>query len=151
MQFIIKSIKDLEGFESIPYADPITKKEPYTFGFGFTDITQEEAEYILNKRAIEITAELMETFSWFENLSDLRKMVIFNMRYQMGMPRLKKFKNTLRFISLGKFTDASVEMLDSSWYRQMHQLDMTDGKDEENRAEWLAWIMKHNEYRERRV
>ena len=151
MNHTIKSLKNLEGFESIPYPDPISKAEPFTFGFGFTSITEEEAEYILKKRVAEITSELNFTFSWFKNLSELRKMVIVNMRYQLGMYGLSKFKNTLKYIAIEDYHSASIEMLDSAWYRQMHKLDMIDGKDEENRAEWLAWIMRNNEYRDRKI
>lgn len=148
---IVDIICNEEGFSSLPYPDPLTGKGPFTFGHGLTYITNKESRMIVELRKKEIMSLLHNRYTWFKGLSILRKMVVTNMCYQLGFPRFTKFINTIKFISLHDYNNASIEMLDSLWYRQMHKLDMLDGKNEENRAEWLAWIMKHNKYRDRKV
>ena len=142
-------LKEVEGFESKPYPDPLTNAEPYTFGYGFTYLTREEADAVLKIRMYSILNQLKDKYEWFENISELRQMVVINMVYQIGFNGFSNFKNTIKYIANKDFDNASIEMLDSNWQRQMHDLDMINGVDGENRAEWLAWIMKHNVYRKR--
>lgn len=147
----IQMILDSEGFEPKPYPDPLTGAAPFTFGHGLTYITRKESKLIVENRAVRVMAVLNKKFSWFENLSDLRKDILVNMVFQLGLPRFLKFKKTIKYLSKELYLEASTEMLDSLWYEQMHQLDMKDGKDEENRAEWLSWMMKNDVYRERHI
>ncbi len=140
-----------EGFESMPYPDPLSGGMPYTFGHGFTSIEEDESLVVLEMKVNKIKSKLRLTYSWFNKLSFLRQSVIINMAYQLGWTRFQKFKKTIEYLKNGDFDSASVEMLDSVWYRQMHKLDMINGIDGENRAEWLSWMLKHDEYRERKV
>jgi GH24 family phage-related lysozyme (muramidase) len=68
--------------------------------------------------------------------------VIVEMAYNMGVPRFMKFKKTLAFIKNEDYQSASVEMLDSAWWREHHRLDMLDGIDSIDRAEKLSNLMK---------
>ena len=47
------------------------------------------------------------------------KIVLMYMLYNLGLPTLKKFKKTLGYIKDGDWKDASLEMLDSRWARQV--------------------------------
>jgi len=60
-----------------------------------------------------------ERFSWYEELSPIRKRVIVNMIFNMGLPRFKKFKKTIKYLKNGQFEHASIEMLDSVWALQV--------------------------------
>jgi lysozyme len=53
----------------------------------------------------------------FCELSDIRQEVLINMAYQMGT-RLFNFTKTKMYIEQRNFKQASIEMLDSSWYEQ---------------------------------
>ncbi|MDA3909508.1 MAG: hypothetical protein PF437_10515 [Sulfurimonas sp.] len=66
---------------------------------------------------------------------------IAEMAYQMGLSGLLKFRKTWKYLEEHEFEKAAVEMLDSKWYRQMHEADMRDGKDSVNRAERLSAMM----------
>ncbi len=169
---IAKLIIDQEGIERYPYIDPKVLNNPVahgislyemaiikkhfskltvTFGAGFTYLTEDEILAVTDLKVKKIKNTLNKKFAWFKSLSYVRQSVLVQMVYQMGIFRFLKFKKTIAYLSKGLYAAASVEMLDSAWYRQMHELDMKDGVDEENRAEWLSWMMANDKYRERRV
>ena len=50
--------------------------------------------------------------------SDARICVLLSMCYQMGISGVDQFRNTLRFMQVGDFTKAAVNMLASKWGRQ---------------------------------
>jgi lysozyme len=147
----LKMIEELEGFERRPYPDPLSGGEPYTFGYGFTYITKEEAEEVLKIRIRDITNGLWSKYRWFRNLSDVRQTVIVNMVYQIGFAGFDKFKKTIEYIKNKEYEEAGIEMLDSSWARQMHELDIKDGVDIENRAEYLSRLFIEDQYDKRRM
>ena len=71
------------------------------------------------------------------------------MAYNMGVPRLLGFKNTLAFMQKTDFINASKEMLNSKWHYQMREYDLIDGKANNNgllRSEYLSKIMKDGVY-----
>ncbi len=67
-------------------------------------------------------------------MDDVRQRVIVDMAFNMGLGSLSKFKNTLGHIEAGRYEEASVEMLDSKWARQVG-----------NRAQCLSNMMKTGE------
>ncbi len=142
-------IAEPEGFKPKPYPDPLTGKEPFTFGHGLTYITEDESKMILEKRANEIKSYLRMTYAWFNKLSFLRQGIIISMVFQLGEAGFHAFKNTRKYLENEDYKNAAAEMLDSKWFREMHELDMKNGKDGENRAEWLSWMMEHNKFKKR--
>lgn len=54
----------------------------------------------------------------FNSLSDIRQEVLLNMAFQLGIPRLLKFKNTFRYLKNKSFKKCSIEMLNSLWAKQ---------------------------------
>jgi len=112
---IVELLKQEEGFRLKPYLD--TEGIP-TFGYGFTYITVEEAENILDLRTIGLVHRLKEAYSWYEDLSQLRQLVIVSMCYQISFNGFAKFKNTIKALEDADYAKAAAEMLDSRWYRQ---------------------------------
>ncbi len=101
----------------------------------------------INETYEELTNSLYAKFNIKLNLlSDVRIEVLMNMAFQMGVPRLMKFKNTFHYIKHEAWDLASTEMLDSFWFRQMHEFDMLDGTDSVNRAERLSYAMRENKF-----
>ena len=131
---VIKSIKKHEGFESKPYIDPlaynsipldeyaIIKKNwnrlKVTFGYGFTFLTEPEAELVLKYRIAHIRIELEDKLPVFHRLSQNRQEVLIEMAYQLGVTGLLKFKNMIQALIGRNYDRASREMLDSRWARQ---------------------------------
>ncbi len=56
--------------------------------------------------------------SALKSCNDARRDVLISMAYQMGVPGLAGFKNTLAMISEGNFDGASRGMLNSLWAKQ---------------------------------
>lgn len=115
---LVERLKVEEGFREYPYKDT---EGIWTFGYGFNiedGITRYEAEWLLRHRVMERIKELSRVIKGWSRLSPNRQAALINMSYQMGVPRLLKFKKTLRLIAQGKHYAASIEMLDSAWARK---------------------------------
>lgn len=55
----------------------------------------------------------------FNNLPDVAQEVLVNMIFNLGRPRLSKFKNFLEGLLEHDWNRAADEMIDSRWYRQV--------------------------------
>ena len=58
-------------------------------------------------------------YSDFHNLPEEAQQVIANMMFNMGRPRLSKFKGMKRGVDSRDWNAAADEMVDSRWYRQV--------------------------------
>ncbi len=66
-----------------------------------------------------VTRELESNFSWFPELNTARRVVILSMAFNLGISGLKKFKNMIKAIEVGDFDQASNEMKQSTWSKQV--------------------------------
>jgi|TARA_R110000787_G_scaffold21079_3_gene62654 lysozyme len=55
----------------------------------------------------------------FESLPETVQQVIANMMFNMGRPRLSKFKGMKRGVDARDWNSTAFEMVDSGWYRQV--------------------------------
>lgn len=122
-----------EGYRRFVYLD--TEGIP-TIGYGRNlkdvGINRAEADYLL-RNDLEIAVITAVGFSWFDDLSVLRKAVILDMLFNLGLPRFKTFKKMILAVVNKDYRGAAIEMLDSKWARQV-------GK----RADKLAYAMRNN-------
>ena len=58
-------------------------------------------------------------FPNFKTLPEEVQLIIANMMFNMGRPRLSKFKNFIKKINLANWQGAADEMIDSRWYKQV--------------------------------
>lgn len=141
MTNLLSQLKQQEGFVSHIYLD--TEKIP-TFGYGYNlnanplhlsteyldnvqknGITMEEAEKLLLRCINDVALECERTFVWWSKLTKVRQEVLINMCFNLGMRKLLGFKKTLRLIEIGDYLNASIEMLHSTWARQVgHRADV---------------------------
>jgi len=82
-------------------------------------ITKQEAEYLLSNDIDHFTAELNKRVFRFNTLPELAKIVLIDMAFNLGVDGLLKFTKTLSLISEGKYKEASKEMLNSAWAKQV--------------------------------
>ena len=117
---IIDQIKLDEGFRSKPYKCTANK---LTIGYGRNiednGITESEAESLLLSDVKNTQIELLAKFEWFSMLKGSRQGVLINMCFNLGMPRLLKFKKMLAALSDHNYNEAAKQMLDSKWSRQV--------------------------------
>ena len=81
-------------------------------------LTREESTYLLQNDIMSKTKELNSKLSWISTLDPVRRAVLVNMAFQMGVEGLLKFRNTLAMIKAGQYADAASGMLESLWAQQ---------------------------------
>lgn len=110
-------LKHFEGFRAKAYEDTTGH---LTIGYGFNidaGIDERAASALIEHQVTELYADLMR-FEWFDNLDEVRKSVIVQMAFQMGISNLLKFRKTLHYVKEGNYKQAAVEMLNSLWAKQ---------------------------------
>ena len=78
-------------------------------------ISEEEALFLLDNDIKKCTADV-KRFPWFEYLDPVRQKVIVDMRFNLGLAGLKKFRKMIGHLEVGAYSDAADEMKNSKWY-----------------------------------
>ena len=82
-------------------------------------ITEAHARFLLSNDIDIVEEELRNAHECIERLDDVRIRILLDMAFNMGVPRLCKFKNMWAGIHDGDYVRASAEMLDSRWATQV--------------------------------
>jgi lysozyme len=115
---------DTTGNRTIGYGWNLDAK-PLPTGVGTTDtsgkmvITKSEAEGLLDQSMLAHWTELIAKLPWVGGLDEWRQAALLDMAFNMGIPTLLTFKNTLNDISAHRFKDAAARMLESRWSTQV--------------------------------
>lgn len=129
---LIADLKLDEGLRLKPYRDTVGK---LTIGIGRNlddvGISEAEAEYLCNNDVDRTIEEMNRLMPWWQTLDEPRQRVLLNMGFNLGVPGLLKFKNTLAAVRASRYNDAAKGMLASKWARQVG-----------DRAKRLAELMK---------
>jgi lysozyme len=80
--------------------------------------TKEFAEWLLERDVGRVVRQVEAALPWAEDLDATRQAVLLAMAYQMGVPGLLKFTNTLAAVRAGKYPAAAAGMLASRWAKQ---------------------------------
>ncbi len=83
-----------------------------------TTITRKEALELLREDVSTVARGLDANLPWWTQLDDARQNVLVEMGFQLGVPGLLKFKNTLRAVKEGRWADAAKGMMGSLWAKQ---------------------------------
>jgi lysozyme len=120
---IAEDLKAEEGFSEHCY---MCTAGAHTIGYGRNidaanggiGITEAEADYLL-RNDIMRTIEEVRRWSWFDQLDDVRKSVLVQLAFQLGITRLSKFERMLAALAEGNYDQAADELLDSLFARQV--------------------------------
>ena len=116
--------------EELDYLDIPNMEVIYEHG-----ISEADARYLaLNDIAI-VENELCRVHPCVEDLDGVRQLILMDMAFNMGVPRLCKFKKMWNAVHEQNFEAASLEMMDSKWARQVGR-----------RAKKLSDAMKTGEF-----
>ncbi|WP_274882433.1 glycoside hydrolase family protein [Vibrio harveyi] len=143
LELYFKLLEFEEGFKSKPYY--CTEGYP-TVGIGWRigpkgaplelyeiELDIEQARVIL-ARKVQKQLKKLERHDWFNKQNESRKAVIVSMAFQMGIRGLFGFKNMITALSNNNYRKASLEAIDSRWYRQTP-----------NRAARHASVLEHGD------
>ena len=125
--------KELEIDEGVKHEIYLDHLGLPTFGIGHL-VTKSDPEFgepvgtpVDKDRCIEAFNEDLETvmsdchklYSDFDSLPEEAQLIIANMMFNMGRPRLSKFKGMKRGVDARDWNQAADEMVDSRWYKQV--------------------------------
>ena len=84
-----------------------------------TEVSKERVNECFAKD-IEITiADCKILYPNFDELPEEAQLILCNMMFNMGRPRLTKFRKMNLAIAVEDYIEASIQMEDSKWYRQV--------------------------------
>ena len=115
----------------------------WTIGVGHNiedkGISEDVAMFILSLDIKEAVADLVNIFNDYYKLPENVRLVLINMRFQLGSAGFQSFKNMIRHVSDFDYLDAAKEMKHSKWFYQTPErakrlIDMMvqEGLDREN-------------------
>ena len=84
-----------------------------------TPITEERVNSVFDKDVEIYVSEAKKVFPNLTELPSEAQEVIVNMTFNMGAPRLSKFKKFIAAVEARNWDIASVEMMDSRWAKQV--------------------------------
>lgn len=128
-QILVDQLKIDEGLRLKAYQDTVGV---WTIGYGHTlkarpglVWTREQAEDQLKQDVLEHNAKLAAALPWVNQLDPVRRRVLQNMAFNLGIGTpggskgLLGFRNTLEFVRTGQYDKAADGMLTSKWARQV--------------------------------
>jgi lysozyme len=132
MDTLLAELRRDEGVRLKPYRCTAGK---LTIGVGRNlddvGISSAEADALLRNDVARVYADLDARIPWWRGLDEVRRRVLVNMGFNLGISGLLGFKNTLRAIETGDYLVAAQGMLASKWAKQVGP-----------RAERLALMMR---------
>ena len=84
-----------------------------------TPISKERVEELFERDVYTTVAECKLIYHDYDDLPEKVQHIIANMMFNMGRPRLSKFKGMKRGVDARDWNAAADEMVDSRWYRQV--------------------------------
>ena len=97
----------------------VTKSDP-EFGEPVgTPVDKDRCIEAFNKDLETVLSDCNKLYSDFESLPEEAQLIIANMMFNMGRPRLSKFKGMKRGVDARDWNQAADEMVDSRWYKQV--------------------------------
>jgi lysozyme len=125
--------EELEYDEGVKYEIYLDHLGLPTFGIGHL-VTENDPEHgeevgtaVSEDRVSEAFEQDIQTtmsecrilYEDFDDLPEEVQLIIANMMFNMGRPRLSKFKGMKRGVDARDWNTAADEMVDSKWYRQV--------------------------------
>ena len=82
-------------------------------------ITEADAVYLATNDVQIVEEELVRAHPCVDRLDSVRQLIVIDMAFNLGVPRLCKFKKMWAAIHEEQYDVAAKEMLDSRWARQV--------------------------------
>lgn len=111
--------EDHLGYATFGIGHLITDKDPeYGWPVG-TKISEDRVNEVFNSDVEKFINEAKKIFPDLDNKPESIQLVLVNMCFNLGAPRLSKFKKFIAAINDEQWIEAAVEMMDSRWAQQV--------------------------------
>jgi lysozyme len=111
--------KDHLGYDTFGIGHLVVKEDA-EFGQSVgTKVSEDRVNEVFEKDVQKMIKEAKILFPNFDSLPEEAQQVIVNMTFNMGRPRLSNFKKFISYINESKWEEASKEMLNSAWAKQV--------------------------------
>ena len=121
MMSLVQQLKIDEGTKLMPYRDSLGF---LTIGtgrcIGKIGITEEEADYLL-QNDINRCIDDLKAYGWYTMQPADVQDALVNMRFNLGLAGLLRFKRMLNALSQRDYGTAASEALSSNWAKQVGQ------------------------------
>ena len=116
----IELIKKHEGFEPRVY-ECTAGYDTIGYGFAIKDLHLSESisTAILTEIVARLEIQLIEKFEWYTSAPKEVKAVVIDMCYNLGVTGFSKFRKTIYYLETEQYEEASVELLDSLYAKQV--------------------------------
>ena len=84
-----------------------------------TEVSEDRVKEAFASDVVGVVSDCETLYPDFEELTEDAQRIIANMMFNMGRPRLSKFKGMKRGVDAQDWNAAADEMVDSSWYKQV--------------------------------
>lgn len=109
---VLHAYQDSSGYWTIGCGRLIDKR----LGGG---ISESEARILLDNDIQAVLSDLDRNVPWWRGLDEPRMRGLMNMCFNLGWPRLSRFKNMLSELEAGDYESAAAEALNSKWALQV--------------------------------
>lgn len=111
--------KDHLGYPTFGIGHLITDNDPeYDLPIG-TKISEERVNEVFNTDVKKFINETKKIFPDLDDKPENIQLVLVNMCFNLGAPRLSKFKKFIDAINDEQWIEAAIEMMDSRWATQV--------------------------------
>lgn len=84
-----------------------------------TPVSQDRCNSAFDSDVQTVLSDCERLYPDFDDLPEEVQLIVANMMFNMGRPRLSKFKGMKRGVDSRDWNSAADEMVDSQWYRQV--------------------------------
>ena len=111
--------RDHLGYLTFGIGHLITEKDPEYGQPVKTEVSADRVNEVFNADVQKYINETKKVFSDLESKPEAIQLVLVNMCFNLGAPRLSNFKKFIAAINDQQWSEAAVEMMDSRWAKQV--------------------------------
>ena len=116
---VYKIYNDHLGYATFGIGHLVTESDPEQGQSLGTPVSSDRVAEAFESDIQSVLRDCNILYSDFDDLPEEAQQVIANMMFNMGRPRLSKFKGMKRGVDSRNWNAAADEMVDSAWYRQV--------------------------------
>ena len=107
------------GYPTFGIGHVITNNDPESGASVGTEVSDDRVQEAFETDVETVLSDCERLYVQFEHLPEEVQLIIANMMFNMGYPRLSKFKGMKRGVDARDWNAAADEMVDSRWYDQV--------------------------------